>query len=171
MASNYVFNVTSLSNVFANPLLTGISYTSDWGLDPRPQAASPALTSSVTAPDDGFFTPVTYKGAFTADNNWAVQWTAVGEYMVMSYKNAGEAPLCAAVVPVCAEPTLSIQLNGGMVKIAWDSDLGCSYQLMTNNIVNGAWGNYGSPVVGDGSSQEIDVPVTGDAQYFYMEAQ
>jgi hypothetical protein len=31
------------------------------------------------APDDGFFTPVAYKGAFGEDN-WLVGWTAAHAY-------------------------------------------------------------------------------------------
>ncbi len=46
-------------------------------LDPR--AAGDAVASEGMAPDDGFFTPVAYKGAF-GDRNWLVGWTAAHAY-------------------------------------------------------------------------------------------
>lgn len=48
-------------------------------LDPR--AANDATTHMVTpAPDDGFFTPVTYVGAFSENVNWLIGWTAADEF-------------------------------------------------------------------------------------------
>ena len=45
----------------------------------NPRAAGDAVSSDSAAPDDGFFTPATYKGAFGADN-WLVGWTAAYAY-------------------------------------------------------------------------------------------
>ncbi len=59
-----------------SPLLAGISRDADGGLDPRPNAGSPALTSNVPVSTDAFFTQVTYTGAFGADN-WLQGWTAL----------------------------------------------------------------------------------------------
>ena len=48
-------------------------------LDPR--AANDALAKQGDpAPDDGFFMPVTYRGAFDAANNWLIGWTAADAY-------------------------------------------------------------------------------------------
>ena len=47
-------------------------------LDPRAQ--NDALTATETAPNDGFFTPVNYRGAFDADNNWLCGWTAASAF-------------------------------------------------------------------------------------------
>ncbi|MFN7967507.1 MAG: hypothetical protein U0V87_17670 [Acidobacteriota bacterium] len=46
-------------------------------IDPRPAAGSVLLTTDRTAPADGFFDPVSYRGAFSSDNNgnWAQGWT------------------------------------------------------------------------------------------------
>ncbi len=59
-------------------------------LDPRPAAGSPALTLSnvKTVPADGFYTPVTYLGAFN-DVNWLAQWTGLGGSGVLSGANLG----------------------------------------------------------------------------------
>jgi len=45
----------------------------------NPRAAGDAVISAGMAPDDGFFTPVAYKGAF-GDQNWLVGWTAAYAY-------------------------------------------------------------------------------------------
>jgi hypothetical protein len=74
---NYL-NDAANSNRFGDPLLRGISRTNDGGLDPRPQAGSPALTGAATPPNDGFFTQTDYLGAF-GNNNWAADWTFLSE--------------------------------------------------------------------------------------------
>jgi hypothetical protein len=153
-------------------LLTGISYTSNsYGLDPRPQSGSPALVSSVTAPNDGFLSPVSYKGAFVADNNWAVQWTAIAEYGVMSAVDGINLTACDSLSPVCPEPLLSITINGANVDISWSSTTGCSYQLQTNGTINGVWGDYGSAVAGDGTTKSASIPVNGDQLYIRADVQ
>lgn len=43
-------------------------------LDPR--AAGGAITAAGTPPNDGFFTQVNYRGAFSKDVNWLLGWTA-----------------------------------------------------------------------------------------------
>ncbi|MDF1799348.1 MAG: hypothetical protein P1V81_09250 [Planctomycetota bacterium] len=47
-------------------------------LDPR--AANAALVASGTAPSDGFFTPVGYRGAFDPQFNWLCGWSASDEF-------------------------------------------------------------------------------------------
>ena len=47
-------------------------------LDPR--AAGSAVTSVGTAPDNGFYSPVQYRGAFSATENWACGWTAASAF-------------------------------------------------------------------------------------------
>ncbi len=47
-------------------------------LDPR--AANDAVSADEVAPDDGFFTPAPYKGAFGSEENWLVGWTAAHAY-------------------------------------------------------------------------------------------
>lgn len=66
--------MTSGGNAIANPLLRGISRAPNRGLDPRPAANSPLLTSAVTAPLGGYAVPTTYRGAF-GSTNWAAGWT------------------------------------------------------------------------------------------------
>ena len=62
-------------------------------LDPR--AANDAvqlLPGASAAPDDGFFTPATYVGAFSADENWLLGWTAADEFGLLVQPPAPAAP-------------------------------------------------------------------------------
>ena len=47
-------------------------------LDPR--AAGSAVTSVGTAPDNGFYSPVQYRGAFSPTENWLCGWSAASAY-------------------------------------------------------------------------------------------
>jgi hypothetical protein len=58
-------------------LLRGITREPNGGLDPRPAAGSPALSSSRPTPVDGFLHPVGYYGAFAAGDNWLRGWTSL----------------------------------------------------------------------------------------------
>ena len=48
------------------------------GLDPRPK--NDALVSVTSPPADGFFKPVTYRGAFAPNETWLYKWTASWAY-------------------------------------------------------------------------------------------
>jgi hypothetical protein len=67
------------NNVIADPMLNGISRNPNGGLDPRPGMMGPAYENLADIDEDGFFTTVTYKGAFGA-TNWATGWTALFDY-------------------------------------------------------------------------------------------
>ena len=49
-------------------------------IDLDPRAANDAVSSVGSAPNDGFFTPVNYRGAFSATNNWLCGWTAASAF-------------------------------------------------------------------------------------------
>jgi uncharacterized surface protein with fasciclin (FAS1) repeats len=95
-----LFTNVALSNLVVDPLLIGISRTNDAGLDPRPQPTSPALNpANVRAtPADGFYELSNYQGAFGA-YNWAVDWTALGAYEVLS-ASGGRNPVVRPAQPL-----------------------------------------------------------------------
>jgi hypothetical protein len=62
----------------ATQVLTGVAIQPVLSLDPR--AANDALTAVTPPPNNGFFSPVTYRGAFSADENWLCGWTASDAY-------------------------------------------------------------------------------------------
>ncbi len=78
-----LFTDTTRSNLITNPLLIGIGRTNNGALDPRPQAGSPALATSLTAPENGFLTTAGYKGAFNQNDLWIAGWTALSQLGVI----------------------------------------------------------------------------------------
>lgn len=68
------------SNRIADPLLRGVSRIANNGLDPRPMLNSPALSGART-PDDAFFTPTNYVGAFGPSDAdlWIADWTFISD--------------------------------------------------------------------------------------------
>lgn len=74
-------------NLATDPMLAGITRATmpDGGLDPRPLAGSPALTSELAAyPEGDFFTEVDFIGAFGEDL-WLDGWTALDGLGYVSY--------------------------------------------------------------------------------------
>ena len=59
-------------------ILTGTSIQPVIGLDPR--AANAALVGVLPPPPNGFYVPVTYRGAFGPNDNWLCGWTAASQY-------------------------------------------------------------------------------------------
>ena len=77
--ANFVSALSTNGNSFVNPLIGGISYDTDEGLDPRPAEGGPAFSGMSDLPSsDSFFEDVTHKGAF-GYNNWAEGWTFLAQ--------------------------------------------------------------------------------------------
>ena len=78
-------NNTANMNYTEDPNLVGISRTADYGLDPRPEYPSPALTMERKSLPDGddFFENVNYIGAFGSDL-WLNGWTALYQNNIVS---------------------------------------------------------------------------------------
>ena len=62
-----------------DPQLGGISRMPDGGLDPRPNAGSPALSGAALV-SEATVIRTGFRGAFDNDNNWAEGWTALSDY-------------------------------------------------------------------------------------------
>ncbi|MEM6321588.1 MAG: T9SS type A sorting domain-containing protein [Bacteroidota bacterium] len=62
-----------------DPQLGGVSRSADGGLDPRPNAGSPALGGAAEGFGDAI-TTTSYRGAFSNSTNWAMGWTAMAQY-------------------------------------------------------------------------------------------
>jgi hypothetical protein len=85
--------VPAALNPMLDPKVRSISRTQNGGLDPRPSADSPVFLDLYATPTDGFFTPVTFKGAFDANDNWAYGWTALSSEGVFAPRdNVVEVP-------------------------------------------------------------------------------
>ena len=80
------FQDAANANLAVDPQIRGISRTTDGGLDPRPEAGSPAFgaTKDVAADlGDSFFDKTDYMGAF-GSNNWLLGWTALDQLGYLS---------------------------------------------------------------------------------------
>ena len=62
-------------------------------IDPRPTDAT-FNQALAPAPSDGFFVPVSYRGAFSPEDNWLAGWTAADEYGFL-LGTSGECGSCA----------------------------------------------------------------------------
>ena len=75
-----------------DPMLQGISWNRNQGLDPRPGGSSPAWDAGMLRDEprgSGFFTDVDYTGAFGTEN-WALNWTALS---ALGYFGAAPPPV------------------------------------------------------------------------------
>jgi len=165
--SQVIFTDAARNNVEANPMLRGISRTDDGGLDPRPGIASPALTSARTAPRDGFYHPVTWKGAFRG-MNWASDWTFLSERGILSAKGGGNplpAPKAATVGPVAPEITV-VQIANGL-RMGFNTQIGSTYQIQRRlSLVSGDWSDLGDVIAGSGAPATSDVMTELSEAYF-----
>jgi hypothetical protein len=173
--AQWVLTDVANSNSFVDPMLISISRTNDpaFQLDPRPRVGSPALTSSRTAPNDGFYSPVAYKGAFKTVN-WASDWGFAAESGLITGAGAGT-PVELTVTPPPNPATLTIAPNGGNVAITCASQPGYAYTLESTAVLNPASWNPATGVTpsnsqaGTGSPLTFTVPATG-ANYFRVSA-
>jgi hypothetical protein len=86
-------------------------------LDPR--AANDAIASAASAPADGFFTPVPFRGAFSKDNNWLCGWTAAYEFgMTTACANPGDPVETITMTATACFPTT----NGVLYSVEESSD-------------------------------------------------
>jgi hypothetical protein len=89
----YLGNASN-NNRIVDPMLRGISRETNEGLDPRPQAGSPALTGSM-ALTDTYFVQTSYVGAF-GEVNWLLSWTALDQ---LGYATFIEEELISSQIP------------------------------------------------------------------------
>jgi hypothetical protein len=86
------------NNRIVDPMLRNISRDATNSLDPRPAAGSPALTGAITPPNDGFFTPTNYIGAFGPDHNWASGWTFLTSSNILGIRSTFDATVPSEVL-------------------------------------------------------------------------
>lgn len=154
------WSTAAFSNNIADPMLTSISRTNNGTLDPRPLPGSPALTSSTVAPNDGFYTPVAFKGAFDRTNLWIRGWTALDKYSLLTVSNP------PPVGP--SAPVLGTTPSAGTLTFSVTSESGFSYQLQSTPVLSPpAWTNIGAALPGNGSQLSFPPVVTTNAAEFF----
>ncbi len=101
------------------------------GLDPR--ANNNAVTSLTSAPVNGFFEPVTYRGAFSPSQNWLCNWTAADAFGMLIK------PVGVCAVACLADLTGDDTVGGadlGLLLGNWGN--GGAGDLNNDGVVNGA---------------------------------
>jgi hypothetical protein len=105
-------------------------------IDPR--AAGAAVSSVGSAPDDGFYEPAPFRGAFSSTGNWLCGWTAADAFGINMAPPGG----CVIAAPCPAD------LNGDGV--VGGADLG---QLLSS------WGSTGGDIDDSGDTDGADLGV------------
>jgi hypothetical protein len=109
----------------------------------NPCAANDAVFSDYPAPNDGFFTPVKYKGAFSPNYNWLEGWTAADAFGMTDTSMNTNAP--------------AVDIARGMV-VSFQSETGVSYTIERADSVSGPW-SVATRMTGDGTYLSL-----GDAE-------
>jgi len=156
---DFLFSDIAYNNTQEDPLIGGVSYAQDLGLNPRPQAGSPAL-SGVDTQGPGLVT-TTYRGAFGRNDNWADGWTALSQMAVM-----------LEATPTGAAPMIVHGRSGQTLQLTVQTESGKTYQLQSTSDLGGhpiVWTNEGAAVTGNGGTQSFDqtVGASGD-KYFQI---
>lgn len=82
LCTSLITHLNSNTNLIQNPGIVNISRGQDGVLDPRPSLSGAAYSTALdTYPTDTFFTPVTFKGAFSANaaELWIHGWTTLAK--------------------------------------------------------------------------------------------
>ncbi|MBI1335805.1 MAG: hypothetical protein GC164_02455 [Phycisphaera sp.] len=135
-SSDLPINVLTYGTVFVN---TDTVMANVVHFDPRINTTRDAQTvSHSAAPSDGFFSQAMYRGAFSANCNWLVGWTAASQFGLLDTTTYG------ANVP---DPNANIYLTS---TITFDTEPGCDYVIEYNT---GSGWNTLTTISGDGNTQ------------------
>lgn len=149
----FIFTTAEFLNTIEEAMLGGISYAPDQGLDPRPQAGSPAFENVVA----GAPVAVSYRGAFSGPNdNWADGWTALSQ---LGYLKPGVPDLTTPVI-------LGFSVAEQTATASVQSVAGMSYQLETKSSIAGSWSEAGNVVPGDGNPIVLEASAAGAHAFF-----
>jgi hypothetical protein len=156
-----LFSDAARANTVEAALLGGISYTNNLGLNPRPQAGSPALGN--VAPQGAGLTPTSYRGAFGTNDQWAHKWTAIYDlgYLAGIYTPSTQPPACSPA-------SVTIVQSGTDVVISFSSVAGATYQVQSVAALPAApndWGNEGGTITGTGGVVTATIAITGDKKF------
>jgi hypothetical protein len=148
------------NNLFVDPQITSISRTNfpAQHLDPRPLAGSPALSSPLTAPNDGFYTPVAYRGAFDSSDLWLAGWTFASQSGMLSTNTV--------VVPPTA-PTVTAAAGSGTLTFSINSQSGYSYLLLSTPVLNPPVWTTNETLPGNGGVLNFTPVVTTNTSEFF----
>ncbi len=157
---------SSLNNLIVDPALTSISRTNTGAaLDPRPKAGSPAYSKYGATPSDGFLTPANYAGAF-GSRNWASDWTALGEYFVLS-GSGGFNPSAAGTIPAPTAALLAARLSNDRIEISFTTASGRTYEVQSSADLQTWVSTADGNLTGTGSTATFSEAGVGATVKFY----
>ncbi len=177
-----VFSNAALDNQYiacANPLpIRGLERFSNGSgttpdpivsIDPRPAAGSPLLTTNRVPPNDGFFEPAPYRGAFGSSSNWAGGWTTISR---VGYIASCAAGVGNAIPDETGEMTLGGPFGDDNKRIQWKAaptaDGTEFYDLLRSSSPNFAGALcLETDDTMDRDYSDASVPAPGSA-YFYL---
>jgi hypothetical protein len=121
----------------------------------------------VSAPNNGFYTPVAYRGAFK-DVNWASDWTFAAEVGLITGEGAGlPAAFVPPTPPVPPVLTPALTAGGDTLQITIASEPGFSYQLESRPDFDTNWSDDGAPQSGTGGNLTFNVSGSGTGTRFF----
>ncbi len=122
----------------------------------NPCAVGEALHSPRTAPSDGFYSPVNYKGAFGPDCDWTKGWTAADATGLLSY---GQGAAGSAAPEINA---LAIRPSVGFATVA-----GGRYDVQSADAPGGPWDTIDT-VIGSGDQTWVADPSVDDSKFYRL---
>jgi hypothetical protein len=156
--SQPLFTDTARNNLNVNPMLRGIGRTNSAALDPRPSAGSPALSTTRQAPNDGFYTQASYKGAFNGADLWLRGWTFLSKAGVLSTNN-----------PVI-RPDLTTTRSGNVLQVMLPTINGVTYRIEASTDLQ-TWSPFGNIIAGNGNNAAIDLSMDGSRRFLRARVQ
>ena len=157
------FDAASGNKTNVNPELRGISRDVPLVLDPRPSAGSPANTSPRSAPADGFYQAAAHYGAFTAEQNWAGDWTILANSLLMN--PAGAYTPVVYPNPVVGPIILTVAIEGTNLKLTWTGGGAGPFTVEGRSALgSGSW----AEIVPATTEKAATVPISGDTQFLQI---
>jgi len=130
-------------------------------IDPRAANDALALANAAhAAPADGFFTPVTFRGAFSKDVNWALGWTAASAY---GFFNTGGVGSATTPPTQASDPSGTMQIQATTIDFQTVGGVFYSIESSTD-------GKKWTPiktVLGTGSTMTVGSQITVDPAKIY----
>lgn len=159
---DFLLSNPAYNNTRETPLIGGVSYAQNLGLNPRPQDGSPALGNVYTQGTG--LTTATYRGAFAPDGNWADSCPAISRMQFMTLGPAAAEPVVLAVDSGTTPNT---------IKISVPAAAGKAYVLQYKPSVgegSPAWSPTGIGGTAEGGTIVFDdVPTDQPARFFQVD--
>jgi hypothetical protein len=164
--ANVIFTnfAARMSESSGNPLLSAISRTNDCVLDPRPASTnSPVYTNIAAVPNNGFFVPTCYRGAFD-QYNWAY-WGALNELGFFSPTNMCKKPVWKYDLP---EVTSVTKTNGSDITVSFQTEDCLYYQIQCTDVVTNVttWSELARIKGNGGIRSHTDVNPPGTRKFY-----